>query len=185
MITRILIPLLLVGAVALACGSRSHSDAAATPTDQSVRQTGTPTATPSATHSLTPIAASAPTVAKHAGTPPQLAPLKSAFIVRAEARAIHFSLDLTNASKKNFELEFPSGQEYDFTVLDSSGREVYRWGKERMFTQSLQNHILGGGETMRFEERADKALPNGSYVAVATLRSSNYPVLERVPFQLR
>jgi hypothetical protein len=181
MITRILIPLLLVGAVALACGSRSHSDAAATPTDQSVRQAGTPMATPSATH----LAASVPIVAKHAGTPPQLAPLKSAFIVRAEARAIHFSLDLKNESKKNFELEFPSGQEYDFTVLDSSGREVYRWGKERMFTQSLQNHILGGGETMRFEERADKALPNGSYVAVATLRSSNFPVKERVPFELR
>ena len=181
MITRILIPLLLVGAVALACGSRSHSDAAATPTDQSVRQAGTPMASPSATH----IAASAPAAAKHAGTPPQLAPLKSAFIVRAEARAIHFSLDLTNATKKNLELEFPSGQEYDFAVMDSSGREVYRWGKERMFTQSLQNRLLDGGETKRYQETADKALPNGSYVAIATLRSSNFPVQERVPFRLQ
>jgi hypothetical protein len=171
--TRIMIPLLLAGAVALACGSRSHSDAAAAPTDHGARQAGTPSA-------------SAPriTTEKQAGTPAELAPLKSAFIVRAEARAIHFSLDLTNASKKKFELEFPSGQEYDFTVLDSTGREVYRWGKERMFTQSLQNRMLGGGETMRYEERADKALPNGSYVAVAILRSSNFPVQERVPFQL-
>ena len=38
---------------------------------------------------------------------------------------------------------------------------------------------------MRFEERAEQSLPNGSYVAVATLRSSNYPVEERVPFELR
>ena len=173
--TRLLIPLLLVGAVALACGSRSHSDAAVTPTDRSVRQTGTPIA----------LASHAAVEPRHAGTPAPLAPLKSAFIVRAEARAIHFSLDLTNAGKKTFELEFPSGQEYDFAVLDSTGREVYRWGKERMFTQSLQNRLLDGGETMRYEERADKALPNGSYVAVATLRSSNFPVLERVPFQLR
>ena len=94
-------------------------------------------------------------------------------------------LDLTNATKKNLELEFPSGQEYDFAVLDSTGREVYRWGKERMFTQSLQNRVLDGGETRRYEERADKALPNGSYVAVATLRSSNYPVQERVNFRLQ
>ncbi len=173
--TRLLIPLLLAGAVALACGSRSHSDAAATPTDGSVRQAGTPT----------PMAVAPSRPVEQPASAPKVAPLKSAFVVRAEARAIHFSLDLTNASKKNFELEFPSGQEYDFAVLDSTGREVYRWGKERMFTQSLQNRLLGGGETMRYEERADKALPNGSYVAVATLRSSNFPVQERVPFQLR
>jgi hypothetical protein len=176
--TRILIPLLLAGAVALACGSRSHADATTHPTDKSVRQAGTPTAL---------MVAAVPNVKeeKHAGTPANAAPLKSAFVVRAEARAIHFSLDLTNSSKKNLELEFPSGQEYDFAVLDSTGREVYRWGKERMFTQSLQNRVLDGGETRRYEERADKALPNGSYVAVATLRSSNYPVQERVNFRLQ
>jgi hypothetical protein len=156
--TRLLIPLLLAGAVALACGSRSHSDAAVAPTDKSVR---------------------------HAGTPAAVAPLKSAFIVRAESRAIHFSLDLTNASKKNVELEFPSGQQYDFAVVDSAGREVYRWGNGRMFTQSLQNRPLDRGETLRFEESLDKPLPSGSYIAVATVRSSNYPVQERVPFQLR
>jgi hypothetical protein len=175
--TRLLIPLLLAGAVALACGSRSHADATTNP-DKSVRQAGTPTA-------LTVAVAPKVTEVKHAGTPAAAAPLKSAFVVRAEARAIHFSLDLTNATKKNLELEFPSGQEYDFVVLDSTGREVYRWGKERMFTQSLQNRVLDGGETRRYEERADKALPNGSYVAVATLRSSNYPVQERVPFRLQ
>src|ERR1700716_2366136 len=133
--TRLLIPLLLAGAVALACGSRSHADAKAKPTGASVRQAGTPTALAVA------VAPSQPEP-KHAGTPAAVAPLKSAFVVRAEARAIHFSLNLTNATKKNLELEFPSGQEYDFTVMDSTGREVYRWGKERMFTQSLQNRLL-------------------------------------------
>lgn len=176
--TRILIPLLLAGAVALACGSQSHPDATArSRTDKSVRQAGTPSAV---TVAVAPVSQT-----KHAGTPAAVAPLKSAFVVRAEARAIHFSLDLTNATKKNLELEFPSGQEYDFAVLDSTGREVYRWGKERMFTQSLQNRVLDGGETRRYEESADKALPNGSYVAVATLRSSNFPVQERVPFRLQ
>jgi hypothetical protein len=54
-----------------------------------------------------------------------------------------------------------------------------------MFTQSLQNRMLGSGETKRFEEHASTTLPPGSYVAVATLRSSNYPVQERVAFELR
>ena len=171
--TRILIPLLLAGAVALACGSRSRADASTKPTATSARQTGMLTVAP-----VKP-------AAKREPAAPVAAPLKSAFVVRAEARTIHFSLDLTNATKKNVELEFPSGQEYDFAVIDSSGREVYRWGKERMFTQSIQNRLLDGGETMRFEEHAEQSLPNGSYVAVATLRSTNYPVQERVNFRLQ
>jgi hypothetical protein len=170
--TRILIPLLLAGAVALACGSRSRADASTKPS-KSARQTGMLTVAP------------AKRAAKRDSAPAVPTPLKSAFVVRAEARAIHFSLDVTNASKKNVELEFPSGQEYDFAVIDSSGREVYRWGKERMFTQSLQNRLLDGGETTRFEEHAEQSLPNGSYVAVATLRSTNYPMQERVPFRLQ
>ena len=174
MITRILIPLLLAGAVALACGSGSRADATTKPAKKSERNAGTPV-----------VATQAKVAAKRTATPAAAAPLKSAFVVRAEARAIHFSLDLTNATKKNLELEFPSGQEYEFAVMDSSGREVYRWGKERMFTQSLQNRLLDGGETMRFEEHAKQSLPNGSYVAVATLRSTNYPVQERVPFRLQ
>ncbi len=172
--TRILIPLLLAGAVALACGSRSRADATVKPSDKRARLTETPTL-------------SAQTLAEQRPAPQKVtvAPLKSAFVVRAEARAIHFALDLTNATKKHVELSFPSGQEYDFAVVDSTGREVYRWGKERMFTQSIQNRLLDGGATMRIEERAEQSLPNGSYVAVATLRSSNYPMQERVPFQLR
>ncbi len=187
--TRILIPLLLAGAVALACGSRTHPDASAAPTDKRAGNAGplvAPAPTALAVSAIAPRATfNNKTLEKHAGTAASEAPLKSAFIVRAEARAIHFSLDLTNRSKKHVELAFPSGQEYDFVVMDSVGREVYRWGKERMFTQSLQNRVLDGGETMRFEERAEKALPNGSYVAVATLRSSNYPVQERVMFRLQ
>ena len=177
--TRILIPLLLAGAVALACGSRSHADATTKPTDKRARSEGTPVV------ALQGAAPAPQSSAPRATAKAPVAPLKSAFVVRAEARAIHFALDLTNATKKNVELEFPSGQEYDFTVMDSTGREVYRWGKERMFTQSLQNRLLDGGETMRFEATAKQELPNGSYVAVATLRSTNYPMQERVPFRLQ
>jgi hypothetical protein len=157
--SRLLIPLLLAGAVALACGSRSHSEAAAT---------------------AAPAARSAPRAEKRAS-----AEIRSAFAVSAAPNALHFALNVTNPGKKGIELTFPSGQEYDFSVRDSLGREVYRWGKGRMFTQSLQNKVLDGGETKRFEEHAATTLPPGSYVAIATLRSSNYPVQERVAFELR
>lgn len=157
--SRLLIPLLVAGAVALACGSRSHSEAAATvaPANREVKR-----------------------VEKAANTE-----LRSAFAVSAANNALHFALNVTNPGKKRVELTFPSGQEYDFAVRDSAGREVYRWGKGRMFTQSRQNKVLDGGETKKFEEHASTMLPPGSYVAVATLRSSNYPVQERVAFELR
>src|SRR5665647_2829197 len=84
-----------------------------------------------------------------------------------------FALNLPNASNKHVELSFPNGQQYDVTVLDSVGREVYRWGAGRMFTQSVQNKLIGGEKTMHIDERAEMTLPHGKYIAVATLRSSN------------
>jgi hypothetical protein len=155
--SRLLIPLLLAGSVGLACGSRSRSEASVVPTEKAVQH-----------------------VQKR-----NAAELKSNFAVSAAPNALHFALNVTNPSKKSVELAFPSGQQYDFAVEDSTGRVVYRWAQGRMFTQSLQNKVLDGGETMRFEERAAASLPHGSYVAVATLRSSNYPVQERVEFELR
>ena len=46
----------------------------------------------------------------------------------------------------------------------------------------MQNRTIDGGETMHITERAALDLPAGSYVAIATLRSTNFPVQERVPF---
>ena len=168
---RLLIPLLLAGAVALACGSRSRSDAATV--RPAVRRTT--------------VAVDAPPPARRAQavgdtTPVRLAP---AFVVTTRNRALRFDLAIRNEGKKHVELAFPSGQTYDFDVVDGRGKEVYRWGNGRMFTQSRQNRMLDGGDTMRIEESADPELAPGSYVAVATLHSSNYPLQQRVTFELR
>jgi hypothetical protein len=163
--TRLLIPLLCAGAVALACGSLTRRDAPAT-------------------HVATAHAATSKRVASNA--PPSAAPnVNGNFAVNVEPHALHFALKLTNDSKKHVELSFPSGQQYDFAVLDSVGREVYRWGAGRMFTQSVQNKLIEGEDTMHIDERAELTLPHGKYVAVATLRSSNFPISERSAFELR
>ena len=105
--------------------------------------------------------------------------------MKVEGSTLRFTLEVTNVGKKNVELTFPDGQTHDFAVLDSVGREVYRWGADRMFTQSVQNRTIDSGETLRIAEQATPTLAQGSYVAVATLRSSNFPVQERVAFELR
>ena len=158
--TRLLIPLLLAGAVALACGSLSRPDASAGSVKAPQR------------HAKKASDASAPQI-------------NTAFSVSAEPGAVLFNLAVANTGKKSVEIAFPSGQQYDFSVVDSTGREVYRWGKGRMFTQSVQNKNLDGGDTMQIRETASTKLPRGAYVAVATLQSSNFPVQQRVPFELR
>lgn len=157
--TRLLIPLLLAGAVALACGSRSRSDASVAPVHQATRHAK----------------------AAEPGAPQ----INTAFSVSAQPGAVLFNLALSNPSKKSVELAFPNGQEYDFSVVDSTGHEVYRWGKGRMFTQSRQNRNLDGGDSIQIRETANAKLPRGTYVAVATLQSSNFPIQQRVPFELR
>ena len=158
--TRLLITLLCAGAVALACGSLTRNDASVAQHSSSSR------------HSKTSATAGEPVV-------------NGSFAVNVEPHSLRFALSLTNQSKKNVELAFPNGQVYDFVVLDSVGREVYRWGSGRMFTQSVQNKLLDGGDTMRIEERAATTLPHGRYLAVATLRSSNFPIKDSSSFVLR
>jgi hypothetical protein len=159
--SRLLITLLCAGAVALACGSLSRNDATASQKTSTARHVSKGVKSDSA------------------------AKVDGDFAVKIEPHALHFALNLTNQSKKHVELSFPNGQQYDFAVIDSAGREVYRWGAGRMFTQSVQNKLIDGGKTMNIDERAETTLPRGKYVAVATLRSSNYPIQERSAFELR
>ena len=129
-----------------------------------------------------PIAA-APVV-KKAPKKEQQVRVAPSFTVSVEHKSIRFALDIANPTKKDVELTFPDGQTHDFVVLDSVGREVYRWGEGRMFTQSVQNRTIDGGETMHIIENATIDLQPGSYVAVAKLRSTNFPVQERVSFEV-
>ena len=164
----VLIPLLCVGAIALACGPRAHSQASLV----SLNLANRPTAS---RQQQKPARKKESSVTK----------ITPSFTVQVDGDALQFSLEMTNVGKKNVELTFPDGQTHDFAVLDSIGREVYRWSTTRMFTQSVQNRTIEDGETLRIAERATPSLPHGSYVAVATLRSTNFPVQEKVAFELK
>jgi len=167
MSTRIIIPILVAGALAFACGPRTHSEASSATK---------PPALATAAESAAPVS-SVPQV--RAGTTDKQSKLSSALDVRLERENVVFALNVTNASKKNVELSFPSGQQYDFVVLDSLGREVWRWGDGRMFTQALQNKMISHGETISFDEHWERPAKTGRYTVVATLHSSNFPMQER------
>lgn len=168
--TRLIIPLLIAGALAFACGPRSHSEA------------------PQALASALPMrslaaATTAPTHSRRHDSGPVKAPrIDSKLNVAVANRDVHFAFDVKNVGNKYAELTFPSGQSYEFVVVDSLGREVWRWSERRMFTSGVQNHQLGTGESMLVAESwGDRAKP-GHYTAIATLKSSNFPVEQRADF---
>jgi intracellular proteinase inhibitor BsuPI len=174
----LLIPLLCLGAVVFACGPRSRSEASLVAVSLTTKS---PVPVPAHLEKDQPVRQQKP-ARKRESSVTKITPT---FAVQVDKQAIRFTLDVTNVGRKNVELTFPDGQTHDFAVLDSAGREVYRWGADRMFTQSLQNRTIDGGETLHIAERGTPALPQGSYVAVATLRSTNFPLQERIAFEVR
>ncbi len=97
---------------------------------------------------------------------------------------VRFDFVVSNTGNKKLEVNFPSGQTHDVIVLDSLGREVWRWSNKRMFTATLQNKVLREHDTLTFNDEWSNAAP-GRYTAVARLASMNYPMEQRAEFVVK
>ena len=148
--------LLSAAVLAFACAPRSHSNDTAntTGTTRSVRSH----------NSHSPALASSLNVAVNDG--------------------VNFDFRVTNASDKKIEVNFPTGQTHEVIVVDSLGREVWRWSKHLMFTESLQYKVMHESDTLSYRGRWDDA-PRGRYTAIATLASENFPLEQRTEFVVR
>jgi hypothetical protein len=102
----------------------------------------------------------------------------------AVGSTVNLALQVTNLANHTVEVNFPSGQTHEFVIVDALGAEVWRWSTGRMFTQALQNREVDANETLSFREQWDARGHHGTYSAIATLKSSNHPVEERVDFVL-
>src|SRR5580765_8981753 len=134
--TRLIISLLCAGALAFACGPRSHSEAPAT------------LANALPVHSADAKAAVKTAADRSSGahkthTAKSDAKLDSKLNVSVDDRDVRLALDVKNVGGKHTELTFTSGQAYDFAIVDSVGKEIWRWSNRRMFTQGVKNRQLG------------------------------------------
>ena len=115
------------------------------------------------------------------------APLVTTFDItrpKDDADKLHFTLSVRNNTSKMLEIRFPDGQTHDFVVKDFAGKEVWRWSEGRMFTSAMRSETLKGKEDTSFEESWNSTGQHGSFTAVATLRSENFPVETSVQFVL-
>jgi len=101
-----------------------------------------------------------------------------------DADKLRFTLNVRNNTSKMLELRFPDGQTHDFVVKDFAGKEVWRWSKGRMFTSAMRSETLKGKEDTIYAESWSSKGQHGSFTAVATLRSNNFPVETSVQFVL-
>lgn len=97
---------------------------------------------------------------------------------------VKLALHVVNNGKRRVEVRFPDARTHDFVVIDSAGREVWRWSEGRLFTQTLQNRVVGSRETITFDAswRPEHV---GRYTAVAVLSSTNHPLRARADFHVR
>jgi hypothetical protein len=152
---KVSLTLLASAVLAFACGPRARNETASSPTEST----------------------------RNAASADPNSPLASSLDVSVED-GVRFEFAIVNASKKKLEVNFADGRTHDVVVFDANGREVWRWSEGKMFTQAVQNRVLRTTDAIRFEEAWQDPLP-GSYVAVATLASANYPVERRVEFVVR
>ena len=172
MSSRFVIPMLCVAAVAYACGPQTHNEASVSVKSAAI------------------LASSVSDVAVQQQGETRRARLKDSALeaqlyVRTGGSTTRLALQVTNTSKKRVELTFPTGQTHDFVILDTAGREVWRWGASRMFTQALRNKPLSAGASLELEEEiAGVSLAPGRYIVRASLTSENYPLVQEAELRI-
>jgi hypothetical protein len=168
--TRALITLLCAGAAGLVWSPRAHSEASLpalqtrgrSAQDSAVKQQGRP-------------------LRGRRSMDGKLVP--SLNVVRVGDQ-VRFSFHVANEGTRRLEVKFPNGQTHDIVVLDSLGNELWRWAEGRMFTEARQYRSISGGDSLLLQDGWDRPAARGKLVAVATLKSTNYPIEHRVEFTL-
>ncbi|MDM5336978.1 BsuPI-related putative proteinase inhibitor [Fictibacillus enclensis] len=80
--------------------------------------------------------------------------------------------ELKNQTEQIKTFEFTSGKKFDYIVKDESGKKVYQYSHDHMFTQSLSKITLKQGETFT-QDIMVKNLPAGTYTIEIWLTAKN------------
>lgn len=89
--------------------------------------------------------------------------------------SIGMHLTVYNNSDQAVTFNFPNSQRYDFAVVDSSGREVWRWSDGKGFLQVLGSMTLKPGAAVTFStehtftDGTGSPMPEGVYTVLGEL----------------
>lgn len=80
--------------------------------------------------------------------------------------------ELKNQTEQVKVFEFTSGKKFDYIVKDKSGKKVYQYSSDHMFTQAFSKLTLKQGETFS-QDIMVKNLPAGTYTVEIWLTAKN------------
>ena len=111
--------------------------------------------------------------------------LASSVEVEVRANTVRMVLHVTNPMNRPVSLEFPSSQRYDFAIRTADGKDVWTWSADKSFAQALGTETIAPGATLDYSETWTPTGSKGSYVAIASLTSTNHPIREQAAFSLQ
>ena len=104
--------------------------------------------------------------------------------VDAVGEVARLTLHVTNSTPAPIELEFSSGQRYDFQVTTDDGEVLWTWSADKSFMQALGSETLEPGATLRYSEEWPSGGRAGRLIGVGMLTSTSHPVRQSVFFEI-
>ena len=78
------------------------------------------------------------------------------------SNSIEMHVTIANRTTRAVTIRYPSGQTYDFQLLDSSGKTLYTWSADKSFIAAERTQTLRAGEIVTYSE----TLSGSAYRAV-------------------
>jgi hypothetical protein len=98
--------------------------------------------------------------------------------------SVTFVLQVTNTGPTAIELDYRSGQSFDFIVRQAQ-REIWRWSAGQMFTQAMRSERLESGATLRHQATwLYPAATRGTFTAEGILTATGRSVSQDTEFTL-
>ncbi|MCA1031028.1 hypothetical protein LCL95_08345 [Bacillus timonensis] len=104
--------------------------------------------------------------------------IEMSLIVGQDEEEVTFNMNVKNTSKQDVVLTFPSGQRFEIIVTDKNNNEVYKYSKDKAFTEAIEHVKLESGKDLSWSEAWDytldgNRLDEGEYQVVANLTASH------------
>ncbi|MFZ3591657.1 BsuPI-related putative proteinase inhibitor [Bacillus sp. DJP31] len=82
----------------------------------------------------------------------------------SEKEPLLFEYKVKNQTEKEISLEFTSSQRFDYSVLDSDGKEIYLFSSVALYLQEMGEEDLQQGEELVYDiDLKDLGLKTGEY----------------------
>jgi hypothetical protein len=97
---------------------------------------------------------------------------------------VKVNLTLTNFDARAATLTFPSSKVFDFKVLDSSGKVVYKLSQDKFFLTVITSVVLKPGESKSSTLTWKCELPEGDYAIVGIVEAYNATITCSKPIKI-